>query len=75
MDIAYAYAGADGADVRAFIAAGARGIVSAGFAPGFAAPGQAEALRQAVAQGITVVHNPQGGDARVGPHHSYGKTS
>ena len=35
VDIAYAYAGADGTAVRAFIAAGAKGIVSAGFAPGF----------------------------------------
>ena len=37
VDIAYAYAGGDGTAVRAFVAAGARGIVSAGFAPGFAA--------------------------------------
>jgi len=38
VDIQYAYAGSDGAAVRAFVAAGAKGIVSAGFAPGFPAP-------------------------------------
>ena len=38
VDIAYAYAGGDGTAVRAFTAAGAKGIVSAGFAPGFAPP-------------------------------------
>ncbi len=31
VDIAYAYAGGDGTAVRAFVAAGAKGIVSAGF--------------------------------------------
>jgi L-asparaginase len=57
VDIAYAYAGGDGTAVRAFIAAGAKGIVSAGFAPGFAPPGEFEALKEAVAQGIVVVHS------------------
>src|SRR4029078_297467 len=36
VDIAYAYAGSDGSAMRAFIAAGAKGLVSAGFAPGMA---------------------------------------
>ena len=39
VDISYAYAGGDGTAVRAFIAAGAKGIVSAGFAPGFGRQG------------------------------------
>src|SRR5215471_3757645 len=34
VDIIYSYAGADGALIDAAVAAGARGIVSAGFAPG-----------------------------------------
>ena len=46
VDIAYSYAGADGTAVRAFTAAGAKGIVLAGFAPGFVTPGDAAALRK-----------------------------
>jgi L-asparaginase len=65
VDIAYAYAGADGTAVRAFAAAGARGIVSAGFAPGFAPPGDAEALREAVARGIVVVQCTRAGSGRT----------
>ncbi len=55
VDIAYAYAGGDGTAVRAFIAAGAKGIVSAGFAPGGAPPGEFEALKEAAAQGVVVM--------------------
>ena len=51
VDIAYAYAGGDGTAVRAFVAAGARGIVSAGFAPGFSPPGDFAALQAAVGAG------------------------
>src|SRR6202045_1585527 len=40
VEIVYSYAGADGALVRAAVAAGARGLVSAGFAPGSPAPEQ-----------------------------------
>ncbi len=65
VDIAYAYAGADGAEVAAFLAAGARGIVSAGFAPGFLPPGQAGALREAVASGVVVVQSTRAGSGRV----------
>src|SRR5215510_7328458 len=38
VDIAYSYGGADGAIVDALVAAGARGIVSAGLAPGIPTP-------------------------------------
>ena len=38
VDIAYSYAGDDGTATRAFVAAGARGIVMAAFAPGLLAP-------------------------------------
>ena len=65
VDIAYAYAGGDGTAVRAFIAAGAKGIVSAGFAPGFAPPGEIEALKEAVAQGIVVVQCTRAGSGRT----------
>jgi L-asparaginase len=65
VDISYSYAGGDGTAVRAFVAAGARGIVSAGFAPGFTPPGEAEALKQAVSQGIVVVQSTRAGSGRT----------
>ena len=60
-----AYAGADGTAVRAFVAAGARGIVSAGFAPGFAPPGDFAALKEAAAQGVVVVQSTRAGSGRT----------
>jgi L-asparaginase len=65
VDIALAYAGADGTAVRAFIAAGAKGIISAGFAPGFAPPGEFEALKEAVAAGIVVMQCTRAGSGRT----------
>ncbi|MGH7041363.1 MAG: asparaginase [Acetobacteraceae bacterium] len=65
VDIAYAHADADDTAVRAFTAAGARGIISAGFAPGFATPGQADALAEAAAQGVVVVQCTRVGSGRV----------
>jgi len=61
VDIAYSYAGADGAAIRAFTAAGARGLVSAGFAPGIVSPQEAEALKEAVASGVAVVQSTRAG--------------
>ncbi|HLY57969.1 MAG TPA: asparaginase [Stellaceae bacterium] len=61
VDICFSYAGADGAAVRGFVAAGARGIVSAGFAPGSLAPGEAEALVAAAAAGVVVVQSTRAG--------------
>lgn len=65
VDIAYAYAGGDGTAVRAFVAAGAQGIVSAGFAPGYPPPGDAAALKEAAAQGIVVMQSTRAGSGRV----------
>ena len=65
VDIVYAYAGADGTAVRAFVEAGARGLVSAGFAPGFPTPGDAEALREAREAGLVVVLSSRAGSGRV----------
>lgn len=65
VDVAYAYCGADGTAVRAFVEAGARGIVSAGFAPGFSAPGDVEALDAAVARGVVVVQCTRAGSGRT----------
>jgi L-asparaginase len=65
VDIAYAYAGGDGTAARAFAAAGAKGIVSAGFAPGMAPPAEFEALKQAVNEGIVVVQCTRAGSGRT----------
>ena len=65
VDIVYAYAGADGTAVRAFVEAGARGIVSAGFAPGFPAPGDEEALAESVKEGVVVVASTRAGSGRT----------
>ncbi len=65
VDIAYSYAGSDGTAVKAFAAAGARGIVSAGFAPGISAPGDFEALKAARAQGIVVMQCTRAGSGRM----------
>ncbi|MBO1076555.1 asparaginase [Roseomonas marmotae] len=65
VDIAYAYAGSDGTAVRAFLAAGAKGIVSAGFAPGFCGPGDAEPLQEAAKRGVVVVQSTRAGSGRT----------
>ena len=66
VDIAYTYAGADGAAIEAFVAAGARGIVTAGFAPGYVTPAMSAAMAKAVQQGVAVVTSSRAGSGRVG---------
>jgi L-asparaginase len=65
VDIAYSYAGDDGAAIRAFVAAGARGIVMAAFAPGMLSPAEMEAAKAAVAAGVTVAVSSRAGSGRV----------
>lgn len=65
VDVAYSYAGADGVAVEAFVAAGARGIVSAGLAPGLQTPAERDALERAAAAGIVVVQASRAGSGRV----------
>ena len=65
VDIAYGYAGADGTAVRAFVAARAKGIISAGFAPGFAPPGDFEALHEAAVHGVVVMQCTRAGSGRT----------
>jgi len=65
VDVAYAYAGCDGMAVRAFVAAGAKGIVSAGFAPGGTSPAETDALKDAASQGVVVVQSTRAGSGRV----------
>jgi L-asparaginase len=65
VDVSYAYADADGTAVRAFLAAGAKGLVSAGLAPGMVPPGEAEALAEAAASGIPVIMSTRAGSGVV----------
>ena len=65
VDIVPSYGGADGVAVEAYIAAGAQGLVSAGFAPGMVTPLQDEALVKAVERGVIVVQSNRAGSGRV----------
>ena len=65
VDIAYSYAGADGAAIDALVAAGAKGIVSAGFPPGRVTPDEWRALCDARRRGVLVVQSSRGGSGRV----------
>ncbi|HEV8678149.1 MAG TPA: asparaginase, partial [Stellaceae bacterium] len=55
VDILYSYGGADGALVEAAVKAGAKGLISAGFAPGSPSPAQQSAFIEAAKSGIVVV--------------------
>ncbi len=61
VDIAYIYAGSDGSAIRAFVAAGAKGIIIAAFAPGMVTPNDAEAIQEAVKAGVAVVLSNRAG--------------
>jgi L-asparaginase len=61
VDVADGYAGSDGSAIRACLAAGAKGIVVAGFAPAMASPGDIEAIKEAIAAGIPVVMSTRAG--------------
>ncbi|MDB5414479.1 MAG: L-asparaginase [Rubritepida sp.] len=65
VDIVYSYAGADGAAVDAFIAAGAEGLVSAGFAPSFVTPDMAETMIAAMAAGTPIAASTRAGSGRM----------
>jgi L-asparaginase len=67
VDIIYSYAGADGALVDAAVTAGARGIVSAGFAPGSPTPQQRIAFERAAKSGVVVVQCSRAASGRVAP--------
>jgi len=61
VEIAYSYAGSEGTAIRAFTAAGAKGIVLAAFAPGMVTPGDADAIKEAVKAGVAVVLSTRAG--------------
>ena len=57
VDIVTSYAGCDGVAVKALVASGSQAIISAGLAPGRPASGEAQALAEAVQQGVIVVQS------------------
>lgn len=65
VDIAYSYAGNDGATIRALVEAGARGIVSAGMLPGMNTAAENRALIAAREAGVLVVQAHRGESGRV----------
>lgn len=65
VDIVLSYAGADGAAIDAFVAAGARGVVCAGFPPGRSTPLERMAAICAVQAGVTVVQSSRALSGRV----------
>ncbi len=65
VDIAYAYAGADGLVVNALATGGAAGIVAAGLGGGGSPPEFMSALREARERGLPVVIATQTGNGRV----------
>ncbi len=65
VDIVYTYADAGGELIEAAVAAGARGIVVAGFPTGTPAPAMTTALEQAQAAGVAVIMSHRGGRGRV----------
>jgi L-asparaginase len=67
VEIIYSYAGADGTLIDAATAAGVRGLVSAGFAPGSPTPDQRAAYERAIKAGIVVVQCSRAASGRVAP--------
>jgi len=65
VDIVYTYAGAGPELIEAAVAAGARGVVVAGFPTGTPSPGMVMALEAAEADGIAVVMSHRGGRGRI----------
>jgi L-asparaginase len=65
VDIVYAYENADGALVRAAVAAGAKGVVLAGVGDGNATQAVIDALAEAAKKGIVVVRSTRVGSGIV----------
>ncbi|MFJ5560967.1 asparaginase [Streptomyces sp. NPDC093250] len=67
VDVVASYVGADGALVDAAVAAGARGIVSAGTGGGRPTPAEDAALDRAAAAGVVVCQSSRVGSGRIPP--------
>jgi L-asparaginase len=65
VDVVTSYVGADGVMIDAALAAGARGIVSAGTGAGRPTPGEEEALTRAQQAGVVVCQSSRVGSGRA----------
>jgi L-asparaginase len=65
VDIVVSYLGADGALIDAAVAAGARGIISAGTGAGWPTPGERHALERASEAGVLVSQGSRVGSGRT----------
>lgn len=65
VDICYSHIGADSTAINAFVAAGASGLISAGFGPGMTTPAELAALTVAAQAGVTVVQSSRVGAGYV----------
>ncbi|HEY4192028.1 MAG TPA: asparaginase [Mesorhizobium sp.] len=74
VDIVYSHAGADDTAIRAFVDAGAKGIVSAGFGPGVGTPAEIAGFEWAMARGVAVVQSSRTGGPALDtePQHTMG---
>jgi L-asparaginase len=65
VDVVMSYVGADGVPIDAVVAAGARGIVSAGTGAGRPTPDEIEAFDRAAGRGVVVCQSSRVGSGRV----------
>ena len=65
VDVVVSYLGADGVMIDAAVAAGAKGIVSAGTGAGRPTPGEDEALDRASAAGVVICQGTRVGSGRT----------
>jgi L-asparaginase len=65
VDVVVSYLGADGVMINAAVAAGAKGIVSAGTGAGRPTPAEDAALDKAAAAGVVVVQGTRVGSGRT----------
>jgi L-asparaginase type II len=65
VDIVYSYADAGPELIKAAVAAGAKGIVVAGFPTGSTSPAMNEALKTAKLSGVAVISSHRGGKGRI----------
>lgn len=65
VDVVVSYVGADGSLIDAAVAAGAKGIISAGTGAGRPTPGETDALTRAHEQGVVICQSSRVGSGRA----------